>query len=487
MEFSLTSKIDNRKKSELLILPFWEKGELAISFKEYIREIRAPIDRGDFSGERGESLWIYPTEGREPRLLLLGLGKKEAVNVENLRLAYSESVKRCQEKRIEKVALAVPSIETLKVDEILEGVCEGVLLTNYVWETLKRSNEETVLLSHVELIGVSSQKKLRVQKICAEADAVYLARDLINGNADEVTPDFLVKVAKTIAKNPKVSIDILRKKELQKEKLGLILAVSRGSAVEPALISLNYNGNPKTAKKTLLVGKGVTYDTGGLSLKTTSGMSTMRDDMSGAACVLATFDSLVKQKAKVNLCVVVPAVENSIDALSYKLGDVYTSYSGHTVEVLNTDAEGRLILADALSWGIDKHKPTQVIDLATLTGSIVRALGRDVAGLFSNCDQLAKSLLKASQFSAEPLWRMPLVDLYQKKVESDIADLKNVDGPDGGSIFAALFLQQFVKDLPWAHLDIAGTAFRSKERGYHPKNGVGFGVRLLFHFFSTSS
>jgi leucyl aminopeptidase len=483
MQFNLLPKF---KSCDNLVLPFWKGGKPACALPIEKACYHAPIDHEDFEGERGEALWLYPISGEAKRILLIGLGEEKKCDIEELRLAYSEVAKKCQKRGIEALTVLFPDSKHIKPKEIVEGVAEGLLLTNYVWEKLQKSEEETVLLKAVDLVGVSKIHQPLLKRLCQEADAVYLARDLTNGNADDISPDFMVRFAKSLAdKYSTIKFSVLRRKEIEKQGLGLLAAVGRASTQEPALISLAYRGDPKSQKSTLLVGKGVTYDTGGLSLKPTSGMVSMRDDMSGAGVVLATLSAIAEMKLKVNVSVVTPITENNIDSLSFKPGDVYKGYSGHTVEILNTDAEGRLILADALAWGVKKHKPTQVIDLATLTGSVVRALGSELSGLYSNHDHLADKLLEASIASQDLLHRLPLPELYKKHLKSDIADLKNLGTADAGSIFAAQFLEVFINGLPWAHLDIAGTAFRSKERGYRPKNGSGYGVRLLLRFFSS--
>ncbi|MFV0339526.1 MAG: leucyl aminopeptidase family protein, partial [Parachlamydiaceae bacterium] len=308
----------------------------------------------------------------------------------------------------------------------------------------------------------------------------FEARDMVNGNADEVNPDYLADWTKNLSKkNSKIKTTILDKKALQKEGLGLLLAVGRASPRDPCLIVAEYQGNPKSKDKTLLVGKGVTYDTGGLNLKPTGSMETMKCDLGGAACVLSTLAVASRLNLKVNLVVIVPATENSIASESYKPGDVYTSYAGKTVEITNTDAEGRLILADALAYGIAHYKPTRIVDLATLTGAIEIALGNECSGLFSNNDALADALIRSGSETFERLWRMPLHDEYKDALKSDIADMKNHGGRSGGSITAAQFLHEFVGKTPWAHIDIAGTAYINEAKRYQPRYGTGVGVRLL--------
>ncbi len=486
--FSSTPQLKLRKQSDLLVVPFWEgskKPEPAAPLESL--QLKSALDSGDFHGKHGETTLLYSKSSKEQRVLLLGLGKKEKVAVENLRLAHAEVVKLCQKMQLTKVSLVVPDIADLPkltVSECLTGICEGILLTNYQWKQSAKPKKK--LLQHVQLIGVSPKEMSVVKETELIAEGVYFTRDLINGDAHTVTPAYLVKTAENIAKQfPAVKATIFDKKRIAKEQMGLLQAVAAGGPHDPAFIILKYEGQPQSKDHTVVVGKGVTYDTGGLDLKTAAGMLTMRDDMSGAATALGTVATAASLKLKINVTAVVPTTENAIDAHSFKPGDVYTSLSGTTVEIGNTDAEGRLILADALTYSVKKLAPTRIIDFATLTGAMVVALGYDLAGLFSNNDKLAKELLVASEKCAEPLWRFPLHAPYKKQLESDIADLCNIGGRAGGSIVAALFLEHFLtKSVPWAHIDLS-TAFQNKASGYWPKNGVGFGVRLMIDFLRS--
>jgi len=492
MLFSATSQLTKRKDAELIVFPFWQrqkKPKAAAVLGPFSSLIKSPIDAGDFTGKQGETILLYTKGSKEKRCMLVGLGKEENLTVDGLRQTYSNIAKECQKKAISKINVVLPTIVELRkidVKECLKGVCEGILLTNYCWEKLATLDEETVLLKSVSLIGILP-KMLDTVRDCEEtAEGVYFARDLINGNADIVTPHYLGEAAKKIAKKfPNTTAHVHDRKWIEKEKMGLFAAVARSSSNEPAFIILSYKGHPRSKDHTVLVGKGVTYDTGGLNLKPTGSMETMRDDMSGSATVLATVAAAAALKLKHNITAVVASTENSIDAKSYKPGDVYKGLSGITVEVGNTDAEGRLTLADALTYSVKKLKPTRMIDLATLTGSMVIALGEGMSGLFCNDEKLTNQLLDSSDHTSEKLWRMPLHAPYKEQLKSDIADIRNIGGRAGGSITASLFLQEFVEGIPWAHIDIAGTAFGSKERGYQPKNGVGFGVRLLIDFFQN--
>lgn len=491
MLFSSVEQLSKRKEADILVCPFWEnqKKPKAASELGPLQALLKPlIDSGDFAARLGEHAILYaqgsPTE---KRVLILGLGKENLLTVEGLRQAYAAVAKICQKKKLKKVNLLLPHIAELRhlsVEECLKGVAEGILLTNYAWKNQGTSPADYTLLKQVTLIGIIPKFLSSIKSCELIAEGIYLARDLINGNADQVTPQYLVASALNLSKKfPSITPTIFDKKRLEQEKMGLILAVSRGSSHDPALIILNYKGDPASKDHTVLVGKGVTFDTGGLDLKSAANMETMRDDMSGAAAVLAAIGCVAALEMKVNVTVVIPTVENAIDANSYKPGDVYISYAGKTVEIGNTDAEGRLILADALAYTVKHLKPSRILDFATLTGSVIVALGEGMAGLFASEDKLAHQLLQASTRTAETLWRMPLHVPYKEGLKSDIADLRNVGGKGGGSILAALFLQEFLDEkIPWAHIDMAGTAFSGKELHYTPKNGVGFGIRLIIDF-----
>ncbi|MFZ0565192.1 MAG: leucyl aminopeptidase [Chlamydiales bacterium] len=489
MIFSAIPQLTKRKEAELIVLPFWEKQKKpkeAASLGTLDSAVKPLIDAGDFTGREGEVAFAYPKRGKEKRCLLLGLGREEHLTVNGLRQSYSNVAKECQKKGLKKINIVLPNIAQLThvtVEEYLKGMAEGILLTNYRWESLASLPEETVLLSQITVVGILPKMLSVIKEATLIAEGVHLARDLINGNADIVTPHYLAETARKLAaKFPSLKATVFNKKRIEQEKMGLLLAVSRGSPNEPAFIILKYEGYPRSKDHTVLIGKGVTFDTGGLNLKPTGFMETMRADMSGAAAVLAAVASAAALNLKHNVTAIVAATENSIDGNSYKPGDVYKGYGGISVEVGNTDAEGRLTLADAISYCEKQLKPTRIIDFATLTGSMVVALGEQISGFFCNDNNLAHQLLDASQRSAEPLWQMPLFAPYRDLLKSDVADIKNVGGREAGAITAALFLEEFVNKVPWAHVDIAGTAFESKELGYWPKNAVGFGVRLMIDF-----
>ncbi len=440
-----------------------------------------PLKQKDFTGKEGECLLLYH---KKRRVLLLGLGAQNGCKAENLRRAYASAIKLCRQKKIKHVNAA------LSPEACALSALEGMLLVNYAFDELKHETlkeEPTHLVQKICLIGIDGKVFQECKKTVRLIEAVNFARDLVNGNPDDVTPETLAQAARDLAKEySTVKTTVFDQKRIEKEKMGLLLAVNRASDKEARFILVEYRGDPDSSALTAIVGKGITYDTGGLILKPKGSMETMKDDMSGAAAVLGTIKAAAALRLKVNILGAIPSTENSIGPKSYKPGNVYTSYSGKTVEVYDTDAEGRLVLADALAYVEENYSPTRIIDMATLTGGIIVALGDEVSGLFSNDDDLAEALFKAGEKTFERLWRLPLHTEYREALRSPIADIKNA-APDrkASPINGAIFLHQFIKKVPWAHLDIAGTAFLGAPRRYHTTKATGIGVRLLIEFLSN--
>ncbi len=491
MEFVHLKQLNKRKKADALVLPFWKDKQgvkLAGSLAEELSSLlSAVLATEDFKGKEGETLYVYLEGQPETRICLLGLGTQEKLTVESVRRSYGSLTKSCLAKRLKSLNLVIPQQEKLKEKDFLKGIAEGLLLPNYTFNKLKHRDPEEPeesLLEKITWIGPQQQVVDIASKVAAICEAVYYTRDLVNGNADDITPQYLSECVKELAKNhPAIKTTVFDKKRIEKEKMGLLLAVNRGSALDPAFIIMEYKGNPHSKDHTVLIGKGITYDTGGLNLKPTGGMETMKSDMAGGAACIGTILAACLLGLKVNLTILVPTTENGIDAKSFKPGDVYTSYLGKTVEMMNSDAEGRLILADALAYASKQLKPTRIIDLATLTGAIEIALGSEASGVMSTNHELAQSLLDSGEATFERLWRMPLFDEYKERLKSDIADIKSWNGRSAGACVAATFLRQFVGEtIPWAHIDIAGTAYVSEAKKYLPKLGTGFGVRLMIDF-----
>jgi len=463
----------------VLVLPFWEGPHAAAGLDSFHLFFKQIFASGDFKGKNGEAFFVYPAEEKEGRVLLLGLGKKAQASAETLRRAYAQAVRSMQGVKARSANLIMPQ------SEFCLGAVEGVLLSNYAFDRYRGDSlkEAPPLLEKIGWIGLHKKEQDKFEDLQVVVESVFFARDLVNGNADDVTAEMLAHTARHLAKEcPKIKTTVYDRKWLEKHKMGLILAVNRASENEPRLIEVSYQGNAKSKEHIVLVGKGVTYDTGGLSLKPTDGMLAMKCDMAGGAAALGTVRAAALLGLKINVTALVPSVENCIDAKSYKLGDVYRSYSGKTVEINNTDAEGRLILADALAFAVKNLAPTAVIDLATLTGAAVVALGEQVAAICANNDKLANDLLAASNSTSELLCRLPLYLEYKEAFKSDIADMTNSGGREAGTIKAALFLHEFIGSATWAHLDIAGPAYWTKPKYYNPTKATGYGIRLLIEF-----
>ncbi len=491
MQFTSITHLEKRKKTDLLILPFWKTQTTPQEAADFssLSEMLAPLlSTGDFSGNEGEIVYLYVDDCVEKRVALLGLGSKEAMTVERLRRGFGAVTKSCLSKKLTAITVLIPEINEFTNEDLIAGVTEGLLLPNYIFNRLKgttasdttESSDGSTLIEKIQLITPYKYAENSAHQVYAVCEGVYYARDLVNGNADEITPQYLASCAQGLAHEyAKIKTTIFDKKRIEKEGLALLLAVNRGSALDPAFIIMEYKGNPKAKDNTVIVGKGITYDTGGLNIKIT-GMETMKCDMGGAAACFGTLLACALLELKVNVTVVIPTTENCVDAKSFKPGDVYPSYKGKTVEMTNSDAEGRLILADGLAYAIDHCKPTRLIDIATLTGAIEVALGSEATGLMSNNETLANQLKEAGEETFERVWEMPLFDEYKEKLKSDIADIKSWNGRSASSSVAATFLHAFVEDtIPWAHLDIAGTAYLTEAKKYIPKYGTGVGVRLF--------
>ncbi|MFA6284191.1 MAG: leucyl aminopeptidase [Desulfurivibrionaceae bacterium] len=453
---------------------------------EVVRRVHA---LGDFSGKEGEHLLFYPGKGKSgmpaaKRILVVGLGKDEP-NREVFRKAGGTIVSLAMKSKARELLLVEPDLDC-DILEMVEGLSEGLVLGAYrfkKYKTKKDPDGPGEILQQAALYAADSKgigKALKLGEIAAQA--ACKARDMANEPANYWGPGNFSEYGRQLAVTHGMTCTVLDQPRMKKLGMGGILGVNQGSARPPEMVILEYAVKP-SAPTLLLVGKGLTFDSGGISLKPSAGMEEMKYDMCGGAAVLCAMQAVAQAKLKgVNLVAIVPATENLPGPAALKPGDVITQYGGKTVEVVNTDAEGRLILADALAYGIKKYKPDMVIDVATLTGAVIIGLGHHRTGLLANDDELCDRLLVAGERSGEPLWRLPLDPEYTKQLKSEIADLKNVGKKDGGTITAAAFLKEFVGDTPWAHLDIAGTAWDFTEKSYIPKGPSGIAVRTLFDF-----
>ncbi|MGM0443929.1 MAG: leucyl aminopeptidase family protein [Fibrobacterota bacterium] len=440
-------------------------------------------DLQDFEGEKGEVAVRY---GNADTAIYASVGDDQDI------LAVQDTVAVAVRKAVSlkrtEVSVDMGSIQNLllsdaEVQDALYYSVIGAVLGAYQFTRYK--SEPAPEIGEIEFFGPDlSPEQARRAGIIAEATTY--ARDLINGNAGDVTPQYLADEALKLGKiSSRCKVTVLDEKEIVKRGLNLIHAVGKGSPTPPRLIVMEYEGADKEAGKTAVLGKGVTFDSGGQNLKPSGSIENMRLDMGGAAATLGVMQALCRLEAPVNVVGLIPTVHNAIGRDSYFTGDVYTSYSGKTVEVLNTDAEGRLILADALSYCKRNYAPHEMIDMATLTGAVVIALGDTVSGLFSNDTMLSARLFKAGESSGDRIWELPLREEHRTALKSDRADLRNTSKykRNASSLTAAAFLESFVEDTPWAHLDIAGSAWNDREaRGTTPRNGTGAGVRCILDY-----
>lgn len=442
-----------------------------------------------FTGKKDQKISLF-THSKIPayKVFLVGLGKKEDLDASNLQNIIASTVSDVKKIKAETCTISFPFSQLKKFSgtQAVQTVVEAILLSAYEFEKYKSKKEDEMpKLSHA-FIAVSPRDVATAEEGIKRgklfANATLFARDLVNEPSHVCTPSHLAKIAQTLAKNHKqIHVKILEKDECEKLGMNSYLGVAKGSVESPKYIHLTYT--PKRSKgKIALVGKGITFDTGGVSLKPPEHMETMKLDMAGAASVLGVFDVLSELNIPYTVTGIIASCENMPSGSAIKPGDVVTALNGKTIEVLNTDAEGRLTLADAFSYCVKFVKPDYMIDLATLTGACMVALGDDIAGLWSNSDKLKNALIAAGNETGEKIWHMPLEESYKERIKSHVADVKNIQtGRYGGAVTAALFLEEFVGGTAWAHLDIAGPSFAEKPTALHPVGGTGFGVRLLLN------
>jgi leucyl aminopeptidase len=442
-----------------------------------------------FKGRSEDLLQVLaPGDLALSRVVLFGLGQAKAVDALAAQAVGGRLIAHANGTGDGALAIAIDAIPgaSLSPAEMAAQMAFGARLRSYRFDkyrTKEKPEQKPSVKKLTLLVEDPGAAKKLFEPLERLAEGVAFTRDLVSEPANVIYPESLAEQAKTLD-DLGVKVEILGEKEMKKLGMNALLGVGQGSARESQLVVMQWKGLPDSRKKppVAFIGKGVTFDTGGISIKPAAGMEEMKWDMAGAGAVIGLMKALAGRKAKVNAVGVIGLVENMPSGTAQRPGDVVRSMSGQTIEVINTDAEGRLVLADALWYAQDRFKPQFMVNLATLTGAIMVALGQVHAGLFSNNDQLAERLLAAGRASGELLWRMPLGEAYDKIINSDIADVKNVGNRYGGSITAAQFIQRFVNGLPWAHLDIAGMAWSDKDAPTVPKGATGYGVRLLERF-----
>jgi len=441
------------------------------------------ISNGEIKGKFGE-VGIIHTLGKLPTgiVAVAGLGKRQDFTLDKVRGVAGEFCRSLRKLNCHRIATILhgAGIGGIATEASVEAIVEGSLLGLYSFTRYKKSEYEDIreilIVEREESKLPALERGVHKGKIMAEATA--LARDMVNEPANCMTPSRMSVIAKEIANEHNLEFNVLDSNDMEAMGMGALLGVAKGSSQAPKLITLSYKGDVSSKNAIGFIGKGVTFDSGGISIKPSEGMGEMKDDMAGGAAVMAALSAIAQLKLKINVAGIIPATENLPSGSALKPGDVLKAMSGKTIEVISTDAEGRLILADALSYAV-KQAFSPLVDVATLTGACRVALGTGYSGVFGNDQELVDKVLKAGSEAGEKLWQMPMPEEYKEQNKSEIADIKNTGDKYGGAITAALFLAEFVDNTPWVHLDIAGTASSSKESGYVVKGATGVGVRTL--------
>ncbi|MGE5217048.1 MAG: leucyl aminopeptidase [Chloroflexota bacterium] len=491
MEVRFRDTAAERIKTDLLVIPIGEKSLDLPLLRQLDRrlkgDLRRRIEKSKFTGAAGTVL-LYPTGGALPaaHVLLVGLGAMSEIGSDAWRKTGARA--RKQSSSLGATDCAIYFAPDRNAEIAAAALVEGALLAGYQFNKYRSNAKPPEEIKFFTLFRPGLKPTAALQQSVRTAQViipgVFLARDLVNEPPSVATARFLGNQATRHCRGRGLTVEVWGKNKIETMKLAGLLAVNRGSHEEPRFITIHYKPTRKAKKRVTLIGKGITFDSGGLSLKPSKSMETMKLDMAGGAAVIAAMSCLPKLELDIEVTGYVPTTDNLPGHNAQKPGDVIRYLNGKTIEVLNTDAEGRLILADALALAA-QQKPDYMINLATLTGACMVALGNQVAGLFSNHQPLADNLLRRSEETGEKLWQLPLVKEYREMIKSSVADMKNIGGAHAGAITAALILQEFVGDVPWAHLDIAGPAFAESDNALGPKGGTGFGVRTLLRFLAS--
>lgn len=503
MKISYSPKIGKFNSQDVLVL-FLGEGEepssTQVSFvgPDTVGLISQVMKQDEFHGKKGQHCLVHTALGR---ILLIGVGTVSKIQPFEFRIFASQAIRLASYSPCKRLFLRFSKkLESaLGHQASLQYLVEGLILTDYRFDKYKSKEHKTVSsIQECQLLFDSAQEDSEVKSSIERAtwitDAVIQVRDWVNEPPCEMTPLKMAENAKLLAKKYDLEVKVFSQKQCQEMGMGLFLAVAKGSDLEPQFVhmiyrpqsnsSKNRRANKSSVKKIALVGKGITFDSGGLTLKTPEGMMTMKCDMAGGAIVLATMSTLAALHCPYEVHAVVPLAENMISGCSYRLGDIYTSMIGKTVEINNTDAEGRLIMADAFGYVQKEIKPDEMFDFATLTGACMVALGPYMAGVMGNDQVLMEKWLAAAQQAGEEMWQLPIHERIKEGLRSDVADMKNAGPRYGSAIAAAHFLKEFVGNIPWVHVDLAGPAFLEKDWAYQGKGGTGYGVSSLIEYLA---
>jgi len=491
MKITVSTELITSVPTECLIVTYCEGQDTVKGYTNRVDKalegrITQLIEDKEITGKLGEVTMLH-NWGKiaAKRTLVVGLGKEDNLTIDKVRDALGVAARYAAKKGIKQVAFAVSNYYVERkywntVDAV-QAVVEGVELGSYCFKGYKSEPKNQTIEEFIMIVKPEMERgaiDAGIFRADVAATSTRLARDLVNEPANLMTPEILAQRAKEIADKRNIEITILNKKELEDLGMGALLAVGRASANEPKMMVMKYNGDPESKDLLAFVGKGVTFDSGGIQVKPDEHMRDMKTDMAGAAAILGAMDAIGELQPHVNVLAVIPACENMIGAHNLKPGDVITSFSGKTIEVVHTDAEGRLILADGISYA--KHLgATKIVDVATLTGSVISALGHTTTGIISNNKEFVEEVKTAARISGEKVWELPYFEEYQELMESEIADIKNDAGRQAGCIQGGVFLGAFAGDTPWLHMDIAGTATIEKDKGHNPAGATGVAVRTL--------
>ena len=490
MEIKVVAGDIAKTKADAIIVPFFEgmerpEGDIAAIDKALDGAISQLISQGEIKGKLNE-ITIIHSLGKLPaaRVVIAGLGKQQELSQGKVRGAIAKACRLLRQKGVNSIATTAQGagIAGITPEGAAQAITEGALLGVYSFRKHVTREAEYGEIKQLLIVSGNESELHALEQGCHKgkvmAEATNLARDMVNEPANHMTPSHMAEMAKKLAETCGLDLTVLEREQMQELGMGALLGVAQGSRQPPKFIVLHYRGGDSSEIDVALVGKGITFDSGGISIKPSEKMDEMKGDMAGGAAVMAAISAIAQLKPKINVMAVIPATENLLGENALKPGDILTAMSGKTIEIISTDAEGRLILADALGY-VRKFGAKFMIDVATLTGACVIALGKVCTGAFGNNQELIDRIITAGAEAGELIWQMPMYDQYKEQNKSDVADIKNVGGRDGGAITAAQFLSEFAGDTPWVHLDIAGTSMTDKEENYLVKGATGVPVRTL--------
>ncbi len=479
-----------KTKADAIIVPFFEgmehpEGDIAAIDKALAGAISQLINQGEIKGKLNE-ITIVHSLGKLPaaRVVVAGLGKQPELSQDKVRGAMAEACRLLRQKGVSSIATIAQGAEIAGItpEGAAQAITEGALLGVYSFRRHITKEAEHGEIKQLLIVSSDESELPTLEQGCHKgrvmAEATNLARDMVNEPANYMTPSHMAETAKRLAETYGLELNVLEQEQMQELGMGALLGVAQGSRQPPKFIVLRYRGGDSSEVDVALVGKGITFDSGGISIKPSEKMDEMKSDMAGGAAVMAAISAIARLKPKINVMAIIPATENLPGGNALKPGDILTAMSGKTIEIISTDAEGRLILADALGY-VRKFDAKSIVDVATLTGACIIALGKVCTGAFGNNQELIDRIIAAGAEAGELIWQMPMYDQYKEQNKSDVADIKNAGGRDGGAITAAQFLSEFAGDTPWVHLDIAGTSMTDKEKNYLVKGATGVPVRTL--------